>query len=138
MASTAWWAYGSTLATDGTDIAEIIDISGPGMSKDAIEVTFHDGTGDGYREFIPGWRDGGEISVTANWLPSNATQDDLLDVFEGDDLRTFTITTAGDGSGGTIDIDFSGIVTSFNAAMPLEEQGKLEFTLKISGAVVFS
>ena len=137
MASTAWWAYGSTLATDGTDIAEIIDISGPSMSKDAIEVTAHDGS-DGYREYIPGWRDGGEVSITANWLPSDATQADLLAVFEGDALRDFTITTAGDGSASTIDIDFSGIVTSFNAAMPLEEQGKLDFTLKISGAVVFS
>ena len=146
MASLAWWAYGSALkiGDDGTTevftkIAEIIDIGGPNMSKDAIEVTNHDST-SGWREFIPGLRDGGEISVTANWLPEAATQDEsagVLSKFLDDDLHNFQIVTsgAGDGSSGTMDIDFAAIVTAFNMNMPVEEQGQLEFTLKISGAV---
>jgi len=153
MASNAWWAYGSELKigddNDGTDgttevftkIAEIIDISGPSMSRDAIEVTSQDAT-SGWREFIPGMRDGGEINLTANWIPSHATQDGtdgILSKFEDDDdLHNFQIITADDGSSGTMDIDFAAVVTTFNVDLPLEEQGKLDFSLKVSGAVTIA
>jgi predicted secreted protein len=111
------------------------------MSKDAIEVTKTDGTaGDGYREFIPGWRDGGEVGITANWVPADATHADstgLLSVFESDSLQAFKIVTSddGDGTGGQVTISFNGIITDFNVSLPLEEGAKLECTVKISGAV---
>jgi len=144
MASNAWWAYGSELkiGDDGTTetftkIAEIIDIDGPSMSKDSIEVTSQD-SASGWREFIPGMRDGGEIGVTANWIPAHATQDGtagVLSKFLDNALHNWQIITAGDGSSGTMDIDFSALVSDFNISLPLEEQAQLEFTLKISGAV---
>jgi predicted secreted protein len=139
--SNAWWAYGSEFQIATTAVAEIIDINGPNMSRDAIDVTWNDGS-DGYREFLPGWRDGGEVSISANWLPGVATHDDstgLLKVFEGDSLQAFKIVTAddGDGTGATIEISFNGIVTSFNTSLPLTEQGKLDCTIKISGEVTF-
>jgi len=141
--SNAWWAYGSEFQIDTTKVAEIIDIDGPSMSKDAIETTCSDGTaGDGYRTFLPGWRDGGEVSITANWVPVAATQagaTGLLSKFEDiDTVQAFKIKTASDGSSGTITISFNGIVTDFSTSMPLEEQGQLECTIKISGAVTFA
>lgn len=139
MASNAWWAYGSEFQIGTTKVGEIQDIDGPGMSKDAIEVTHNDGTvGDGYRAFIPGWRDGGEVGITANWIPADSTQDGatgLLSIFESDALQEFKIKTSGDGSSGTVTISFNGIITDFNVTLPLEEQGQLECTVKISGAV---
>ena len=73
--SNAWWAYGSEFQIGTTKVAEIIDIDGPSMSKDAIETTASDGTaGDFTRTFLPGFRDGGEVSITANWVPVLATQ----------------------------------------------------------------
>jgi len=145
MTSNAWWAYGSELklGDDGTTesftkIAEVIDIGGASMSKDAIEVTSQDST-DGWREFIPGMRDGGEYSVSANWLPENATQDEatgLWSKFTDNDLHNFQIVTAVcDGTAGTMDIDFAAIVTNLGQNMPLTEQAHLDFTLKVSGAV---
>lgn len=144
MASNAWWAYGSELklGDDGTTetftkIAEIIDIDGPSMSRDVIEVTSQDST-DGWREFIPGMRDGGEISVTANWIPAGTTQDGsvgLLSKFTDDDIHNFQIITADDGSSGTMDIDFAAIVTNFSPSLPLEDRATLNFSLKITGAV---
>jgi hypothetical protein len=142
MASNAWWAYGSEFQIATTKVGEIIDINGPSMSKDAIDVTYGDGTvGDGYKSFIPGWRDGGEVNITANWIPADSTQDGttgLLSVFASDALQAFKIVTAEDGSSGTMDISFSGIITRFNVDMPLTEQGKLDCTVKISGAVTIS
>ena len=140
--SNAWWAYGSEFQIGTTKVAMIRDINGPNMGKDAIEITHNDGSdGDGYRQFIPGWRDGGEVSIMANWLPKAATHYNstgLLAKFEQDTVQAFKIVTSSDGSSGTIDIGFNGIVTSFNADLPIEEQGKLECTIKISGAVTFT
>lgn len=137
--SNAWWAYGSEFQIGTTKVGEIQDIDGPSMSKDAIEVTHNDGTvGDGYRQFLPGWRDGGEVGITANWIPADSTHGSstgLLSIFESDDLQAFKIVTSGDGSSGTIDISFNGVITDFNVSLPLEEQSQLECTVKISGAV---
>lgn len=139
MASNAWWAYGSEFQIGTTKVAEIIDIDGPSMSKDAIEVTASDGTaGTGWREFVPGWRDGGEVSITANWIPVDSTHGDttgLLSIFEGDALQAFKIKTADDGSSGTITLSFNGVVTSFSTSLPLEDKAGLNCTIKISGAV---
>lgn len=146
--SNAWWAYGSQLkiGDDGTTtetftkVAEIQDIDGPSMSRDAIEVTSQD-SASGWREFIPGMRDGGEVGITANWIPAAATQDGsagVLSKFTDDDLHNWKIVTADDGSSGTMDIDFAAIVTDFNVSLPMEEQAQLEFTLKISGAVTIA
>ena len=145
MSSNAWWAYGSQLkiGDDGsvtenfTKVVEIIDISGPSMSRDVIDVTNQDST-DGWREFVPGLRDGGEVGITANWIPVSGTQDGttgVLSKFRDDILHNWQIITADDGSSGTMDIDFAAVVTSFSPTLPLTEQGKLDFTLKISGAV---
>lgn len=145
--SNAWWAYGSQfkIGDDGTaetftKVAEIIDINGPGMSRDAIDVTNQDST-SGWREYIAGMRDGGEVSITANWIPASATQDGtdgILSKFTDDVLHNFQIVTANDGSSGTMDIDFAGIVTRFSPSLPLTEQGKLDCTIKISGAVAIT
>ena len=147
MASNAWWAYGSTFeVADGTGwdvVAEVIDITGPSMSMDSIDLTNQDGSA-GWRDFTPGWRDGGEVSITANWLPAHITHDDgtdnigIWDQFQDDAIKTFRIVTEGDGSGGTITIAMSGIVTSFNTSLPLTEQAKLDFTIKLTGAVTFT
>lgn len=145
--SNAWWAYGSDfkIGDDGTaelftTVAEVIDISGPSMSRDAIDVTNQDST-NGWREFIPGFRDGGEVSISANWIPVSSTQDatsGILSKFTDNVLHNFQIVTSDDGSGGTMDIDFAGIVTQFNPSLPITEQGKLDFTIKISGAVTIA
>jgi len=140
--SNAWWAYGSELQIGTTKVAEIQDIDGPSMSKDTIEVTHNDGTvGDGYRQFLAGWRDGGEVGITANWIPVDATHDGtggLLQIFESDALQAFKIVTPDDGSSGTVTISFNGILTDHNISLPLEEQAQLECTIKISGAVTFT
>ena len=142
--SNAWWAYGSELkiGNDGTaetftKVAEIQDIDGPSMTRETIEVTSQD-SANGWREFIPGMRDGGEVGISAYWIPAGATHDGsagVLSKFLDDDLHNWQIVTAGDGSSGSMDIEFAAIVTDFNISLPMEEQAQVEFTLKISGAV---
>ena len=143
MASSAFWAYGSTLQLGNgatpevfTSIAEITELTPPAMSRDDIDVTNH-GSADGYREFLPGLRDGGEVSCVANWLPNNATHDEttgLLESFNDDELHNWKIILPD-----TIaTIAFSGFLTAFEPDLPLEEQGTLSFTIKVSGKPVVS
>lgn len=138
MTSSAIWAYGSKLQLgDGatseafSDVAEITELTPPAMSRDDIDVTSHQSS-DGYREFISGLRDGGDVSGKANWLPTNATHDGttgLLETFNDDVNHNWKIILPNS----LITIAFSGFLTAFEPDLPIEEQAQLSFTIKISG-----
>lgn len=55
-----------------TAIAEIKSISGPNVARDAVEATSNDSSDD-FAEFIPGIADAGEVTLTLNARPDNAT-----------------------------------------------------------------
>jgi predicted secreted protein len=138
MTTSAFWAYGSALQIgDGaaseafTSIAEISELTPPSMSRDAIEVTTM-GSTSGFREFIPGWRDGGEVSIVANWLPTDTTHDGttgLLESYLDDDEHNWRIVLPDS----LATIAFTGFITAFEPDLPLEEQGKLSCTIKLTG-----
>lgn len=138
MTSAAIWAYGSKLQIgDGatseafSDVAEITELTPPQMSRDDIDVTSHQSS-DGYREFISGLRDGGEVSFKANWLPTNATHDGttgLLESFNDNVNHNWKIILPST----LITISFSGFLTAFEPDLPIEEQAQLSGTIKVSG-----
>lgn len=143
MTSAAFWVYGSKLqlGNGGTpesfaDIAEVMDITPPPMERDEIEVTNQQSTG-GWREYIPGWRDGGEVTFNCNWLPNNATQNEttgLLKTFADNLLHNWKIVLPD-----TVKtISFAGFITGFEPDLPLEEQGQLSLTVRVSGPVTIS
>ncbi len=143
MTSSAIWAYGSILQLgDGatpevfTAIAEITELTPPQMSRDDIDVTSHQSS-DGYREFISGLRDGGEVSFKANWLPTNSTHDGttgILETFNDDVNHNWKIILPNT----LITIAFSGFLTAFEPDLPLEEQAQLSGTIKVSGKPTIS
>ena len=148
MASNAWWAYGSDFKVGndatGTEtfatVAEVLDISGPSMSRDTIEVTNQD-SASGWREYIAGWRDAGEISISANWIPAGATQDGttgILSKFLDSDLHNYQIITPQCDGTETYTISMTGIVTGFGVNLPLTEQAKVDFSIKLTGAVTIA
>ena len=143
-ASNAWWAYGSTFKLgDGetseafTAVAEVQDITGPNLTRASIDVTNQD-SDDGWRENIPGFRDGDTVGITANWLPSNSTQDNstgMLSHFNDNDNHNYQIVTP---TAVGITIAFAGHIVGMPINLPLEAQGKVDFSIKISGAVSIS
>lgn len=56
-----------------TPIAEVYNIKAPSLSRDTIDVTHHESTA-GWREFIGGLPNAGEVTLDVNFLPANATQ----------------------------------------------------------------
>lgn len=139
MASNAWWVYGSEFQLGDaatpevfTKVAEVIDIDGPGMTRDSTEVTNEDSS-DGYREFIPGWRDGDTVTVNANWLPTDSTQDDstgTLSHYNDDSNHNYRIVTP---AAVGITISLTGHITGHPFSLAMEEQAQVEFEVKISG-----
>lgn len=60
-----------------TGILEIRSISPPDIERDMIEVTHNESPG-GWKEFLGGMIDGGEVGIELNFLPGNATHKDML------------------------------------------------------------
>lgn len=139
--SDATIAFGAVLeyVETGTNvpIGELTNIGGIGLTADTIEVTSHDSTSR-FREFLQGIRDGGEISIEGNHVPSDDGQAAMYTHFNGDGdgggLEAMIITFP-DASNWT----FNAIVTNYQAG-DAPYDGKLGFsaTLKISGVPNFS
>ena len=115
-----------------TTIAEVTSISGPGLSLDPIEATSHDSTG-GWREFIGGLLEAGEVSFDINYIPTNATHDastGLIADMVARTVRNFQLVFP-DGSSTTW--SFAALVTSFEPGEPIDDKLSASVSLKITG-----
>ena len=112
-----------------TTIAEVNSIDGPNKSRDTIDVTSLNST-DGYREFIPSFRDAGEVSLEMNFTQAGYII--MTDDFETEDSREYRITLPD--TGGTL-IEFDAYVTSLGLGIPMDDKVTAPVTLKITGPV---
>lgn len=111
-----------------TDVANILDISGPDMTKNEIDVTAHDSP-DKFMEFLGGLRDGGSVTFDINWDPAETTQQPLLADFEDDDdPRDYMITYPD-----TSTTEFSAVVTGWSTSAPVDGKLTASVTMKVSG-----
>lgn len=108
-----------------TQVAEVTNITWPGYKRDAIDVTFMDST-SGFREFIPGLKDAGEVTVELNWTPS--ATDPVLAALTADAVGQFKLQyNAG------VNVVFKAIVTSYEMQSPLGEKLSATATFKVTG-----
>ena len=119
-----------------TAVAEVVDINGPGIKRDARETTHHQSS-DKFREYKPGLKDGGEISFTVNLLPGNATHGTaatgLLGTINDDELHNWELVLPENAPETQYDWSFAAFLTSFDVKYPKGENITAELTLKISG-----
>lgn len=108
------------------------DITGPGKSRDTIETTSLDSTG-GYRTFITGLRDGGEISCDMNWLGDDPTQLALETDFADNDATNYQLVFPFTPLHETF--SFAGFVTKLDMAVPMNDKITRALTIKITGPV---
>lgn len=109
-------------------LAQVKSITGPGMSRETLDTTTLDTTG-GYRTFIAGLRDAGEISFAMNWYRDGY---DLMKAdFESDVEANYEIVLPDDEK---TTLEFAGLVTAIPMTIP-EGVVEANVTIKISGEV---
>lgn len=115
--------------TAWVDIAEITSISGPGKSRDVIDVTSLDSTG-GYREFIAGFRDSGTIQLNMNF--TRITYETMNDDFEDDTVQNYEILLP---DAESTSLEFEGLVTELPMEITADDKVTNTVTIKITGKV---
>ncbi|HYI67130.1 MAG TPA: phage tail tube protein [Candidatus Limnocylindrales bacterium] len=146
MGGLAKWAFGAQIQigdgatpTEGfTTIAEVLDISGPNLTRDTEDVTPHDAV-DGYEEFIATLRRTGEVTFDVNFVPSHATHGPgaggLIGLYESDEATNFRLVLAAS-IGYTW--AFAAFVTGINPGNPVTGASRASITLKPTGKPVLA
>lgn len=110
-------------------VGEVINISGPTMSRETIDVTSLASTG-GYREFIAGFRDPGTITFTMNF---NRTDYETMKTdFESDTEQDYELILPDDD---VTTLEFTGLVTELPLNLDPGSQITCNITIKITGQV---
>lgn len=121
-----------SISASFTTIAQIKDGPvGPNLDRTMIDVTSKDSTSQ-YREFLPGLRDGGEVSITIGYDPSGATHAILKTDFDSGTAASWKILFA---DGSSYSATFSGFVKSFNPTGPLDDELTADVVIKVTGVV---
>lgn len=126
-------AFGTTLKWNGEALAELQSIGGPGISVETVDLTSHDSlaAASGFREFVAGLRDGGDVSIEGNFIPGDtAGQRAFITDMKAGTIREVIITGP---SGAGFTWTFNAIATAYEPSYPFD--GKLGFTatLKVTG-----
>lgn len=115
-----------------TPIPWLQTVSGPDETFDTIDVTTHSSVG-GYREFITGLADGGEVSVTINWHDDEAAHTALRAAQVSRELTPFQMFWPMYDTDNLV--DFNGFVTGLPWTTPTDAQITRDLTIKITGAI---
>lgn len=115
-------------SSDWDPVAEVTNISGPGFTRDLIEVTNLDSIG-GWREYIAGFKDGGTLVLSMNY--TRAGLDMFLADFESNVPNIYEIILP---DATSTSLEFEGFVQEFPLTIPTDSQITMEVTIKITGA----
>jgi hypothetical protein len=119
-----------------TTIAQCGDINGPALVANTYDTTTHDNTLAGYKDFIPGLRDAGEVTVKLYFDATNPTHKNagtgLLASFNSNTVHNYKIVPAGYSP--TLSWTFSAFITKMGAfTYPVDGVQAAEVTFKIKG-----
>lgn len=115
-----------------TALLEQVEVPGFEITMDSVEGTHMNST-DGFREFIAGLGDAGEISITGNFIE---TGDDVPNTFTNMKARTAKNYQL-EFPGGAV-FQCAGIVTGVSVQSPMEDRMTAAFTFKMSGVPTFT
>jgi predicted secreted protein len=126
--------------TDWLTVAEVVSITPPSLSRDAVDAT-HTESPEKWREFIPGLRDGGEVSCEMNFIPAGPGTEAILASFNSDTVQSCRIIFPdGDANASPITATvwaFSGFITAFAPEAPFDGKMAATVTVKLSGKPAF-
>lgn len=113
-------------------VAKIKSISGPKQSRESIDVTTLD-SGGGYREFIGGFRDGGEVAISGYFLYKDNGQKAIVAAFDSEEAQDFMVKfPAALGA----QWRFKGVVIDYEIGSEVGDAITFSATIKVSGKPV--
>lgn len=130
--SSAIAGTGAVLKRGVTAIAEVLNITGPSLTRDLIDVT-HLGSSGGYREYVGGYREGGELTFTINFIFTG--YNNLKTDFDSDSSGSYSVILP---DAGNTTLSFSGYVTSMPLSIEPDNAVTADITIKITGEVSLS
>jgi predicted secreted protein len=110
-------------------LAEINSITGPGMSRDIIDVTSLSSVG-GYREFITGFRNAGTVKLSMNFLRN--TYELFKTDFESNVVKNYRMVLP---DTETTIVEFMGLVTELPLNIPAADKITCDVTIQLSGPI---
>jgi len=133
------FGYGSVLAvtttTALTNIGQIRNISGPGVSGTDVDTTTLDSSTN-YRTFVGGLLDPGEVTFSVVYDSTSLLHSRLNYYMGQQSLKTFTVYHGSTASG---DADaFSAYVKGVSREIPLDDVITADYTLKVSGIPAYT
>ena len=137
MTTSADIGFGTTFAYDSgggsyAPLGEVTNVVPPIMTRETVDAT-HMGSTSGFREHISGMRDGGEASVTMNYVPSGTTYDALKTNLLADAPVNYKITFPDAST-----VIFSALITELGAETPMADKMALNAKFKVTGVPTWS
>lgn len=115
-------------------IAEVKSISGPKISLEMLEAT-HMESPSGFREWLPSFKDGGEVSLQLNFLPSNSGHKAITTDMAARTKRNFKIVWP---NAAPTTWSFSGYYTAFEPSAGVSDMLAAAVTVRLTGSVTIS
>ena len=116
-------------------VGEVTSITLPALARDAVDATHTESTGR-WREFIPGLKDGGEVTVEMNFVSGSVSDALIRAQFASDDLSQVRISTPESPAADVL--TFNAVVTGYEVEGPIDDKMMATMTLKVSGQVTHS
>lgn len=134
-----FWLWDSSLATPALrKVAEVLSLTPPSATRDTIDTTTHDSTGD-YREFIASLIDAGEATILVNHNPGSADDTHIHNEFAAGNVVGFAIDLNKPGSATQRRTSGSCVVTGYAPAdVVIDDKMTATLTIKVSGPLVFA
>lgn len=107
-------------------IGSVANVKGPEIKRDTYDVTAHDST-NGWREFIGGLKDAGEVTITLNYDPTK--HDSLVTDFEDVKPRNYKMVFPQ----ALGEWDLKLILTEFSQEAPVDDKLSAELKFKVTG-----
>ncbi|MGW3674638.1 phage tail tube protein [Streptomyces sp. NPDC005166] len=107
-------------------IGNVTSVKGPEIERETYDVTAHDSI-DGWREFVGGLKDAGEVSIEINYDPR--VHDPMVVDFADTIPRNYKMIFPG--TLGSWDLKL--ILTGFSQEAPVDDKLSAELKFKVSG-----
>jgi len=135
-ASAAVSAFATALRWDNAAVLEVTNISGPSESMDPIDVTSHD-SDDGFREFVAGLHDGGEITVEGMCIVGDSTGQVAMHTdFQATTVKAWEIRFPSYASAPVI--TGNGYITAWSWDFPFDGPITFSATIKVTGKPTYT